>query len=190
MAFSDLLRERQLSVSALSRISNVPASLISDLNRGQASLFDLSGQILFDLSQALGMTIEQLLQREKLLRPRFENFRKDCKKRLRVLGDHDFITDVIDSGDIEFYIGHKWYPEAFYLLAMLDLVCQRNSVMLYPDYKDLRGMKLTQTVYPDEVFILSATLTSERPMQEVLKNALPQFLHYNIVETSIDNSGL
>ncbi|MCR5067175.1 MAG: helix-turn-helix transcriptional regulator [Erysipelotrichaceae bacterium] len=185
MSFSDLLRERQLSVSALSRISNVPAALISDLNRGQTSLFEVSGQELYDLSQALGLTIEQLLQQEKLLRPRFENFKKDCKKRLRVLGDHDFITDVIDSKDIDFFIRHKWYPEAFYLLALLDYVCTRNKVMLYPDYKKLRSMKLSQPVYPDEVIILASSINSDRPMHEARKQAMPEFLRYNIVEISV-----
>ncbi|MBR5048957.1 MAG: helix-turn-helix transcriptional regulator [Erysipelotrichaceae bacterium] len=185
MSFGDLLRERQLSVSALSRISNVSAALISDLSRGQTSLFEVSGQDLYGLSQALGMTIEQLLQCERLLRPRFENFKKDCKKRLRVLGDHDFITDVIESQDINFFFSHKWYPETFYLLALLDLVCQRNGVLLYPDYKDLRTMRLSQTIYPDEVVILASSVSSERPLQEALKHAMPQFLRYNIVETDI-----
>ena len=187
MSFNDLLRERKLSVSALSRISGVSAALISDLNRGQASLYEVTGQDLAALSQALDLTIEQLLQRERLLRPRFEHYRKDCKKRLKALGDHDFITDVISSGDIEFCIRHKWYPEAFYLLAMLDLVCERNHVMLYPDYKDLRTMHLSETLYPEEAVMLADAVKTDRPLFEARKIALPEFLHYNIVEVSIDD---
>ncbi|MBQ6654787.1 MAG: helix-turn-helix transcriptional regulator [Erysipelotrichaceae bacterium] len=187
MSFNDLLRERKLSVSALSRISGVSAALISDISRGQVSLFEASGQDLFNISQALDLTIEQLLQCERLLRPRFENFRKDCKKRLKLLKDHDFITDVISSKDIEFYISHKWYPEAFYLLAMLDLVCTRNNVMLYPDYRELRTMHLSETLYPDEVIALADSVNSDRPLFQVRQNALPEFLRYNIVEVSIED---
>ena len=103
-----------------------------------------------------------------------------------MLGDHDFIADVVSSSDIAFYYEHKWYPEAFYLLAMLDLVCVRNNVMLCPDYKGLRTMHLAETLYPDEVIALADSVNSDRPLYEARKTALPQFLQYNIVEFSID----
>lgn len=70
---------------------------------------------------------------------------------------------------------------------MLDTVSKENSLPLCAEYDDLRTQKLTDVMYPSDVVALSVVQKSEKPKQEALREALPEFLKYNIVESNIRN---
>lgn len=124
---------------------------------------------------------------EKSNRPSFEQFRSNTCHKLKAQGDLPFITQLLKSDQIRTYYERKWYPEALYLLAMLDHLSKLHGIPLCSNYNDLRSAKLAQLLYPSEVFLLSELLHSDFPKEEALRKAIPEFMRFNIVECDIRN---
>ena len=118
-------------------------------------------------------------------RPSFEQFRSSTCPTLKDLGDIPFITQLLESNQIRAYYNRKWYPEALYLLAMLDYLSNTHAIPLCNAYNDLRNAKLKQLLYPSEVLLLCELLRSNSPKYEALSKAIPEFLRFNIVECDI-----
>ena len=119
---------------------------------------------------------------EKSDRSSFEQFRSNTCHKLKNLGDLPFITQLLESNQIRIYYERKWYPEALYLLAMLDHLSNLNGIPLCSSYSDLRKAKPTQHFYPSEVLLLCELLHSDSPKEDALRNAIPEFMQYNIIE--------
>lgn len=126
-----------------------------------------------------------LIERPK--RPSFEQFRSNTCHKLKDLGDLPFITQLLESNHIRTYYNRKWYPEALYLLAMLDYLSNLNAIPICCTYNDLRNNKLTQPLYPSKVLLLCELLHSDSPKEDALSKAIPEFLRFNIVECDIRN---
>ena len=75
-------------------------------------------------------------------RSSFEQFRSNTCHKLKALGDLPFITQLLESNQIRAYYNRKWYPEALYLLAMLDYLSNHNAICLCSTYSNLRNASL------------------------------------------------
>lgn len=100
---------------------------------------------------------------EKSNRPSFEQFRSNTCHNLKALGDLPFITQLLESNQVRTYYERKWYPEALYLLAMLDHLSKLHSIPFCSNHNDLRKVKLTQPLFPSEVLLLCELLHSDFP---------------------------
>ena len=116
---------------------------------------------------------------ERSTRPSFEQFRSNICHKLKDLGDIPFITQLLENNQIRAYYNRKWYPEALYLLAMLDYLSKLHGIPLCSNYNDLRKAKLTQPLYPSEVLLLCELLHSDSPKEEAISKAIPEFLRFN-----------
>ena len=81
----------------------------------------------------------------------------------------------------------KWYPEALYLLGMTDYLSNINDVPICTNYNDIRKCKLSEIVYPTGILIKAAVLNDESVKREAVKNAIPEFMRFNIVENEVRN---
>ena len=117
----------------------------------------------------------------------FELFKSNVCHRLKELGDTDFIIETLESDDIRKYYNRKWYPESFYLLAMLDYISRINNVPLCDEFTDLRRQSLSETIYPSSVIAISAASDSDYAKKQSLKEAIPEFMRFNIVENDVRN---
>lgn len=52
----------------------------------------------------------------------FELFKSNVCHRLKEQGDIDFLIETLKEDMIRQYYDKKWYPESFYLLAMVDYI--------------------------------------------------------------------
>ncbi len=120
-------------------------------------------------------------------RPSFETFKSSICHYVKDMGDLDFLIDVIESDAIYYYLEKRWDREALYLLAMVDYLYRVNDLPLYEGYEELRSLKLSKIVYPAGIIILSAALNSEEPKKQSLREAIPEFLRHNIVESEVRN---
>lgn len=120
-------------------------------------------------------------------RPSFENFKSYVGHQLKAEGDLQFIVTTLESNDIRLYYEVKWYPESLYLLAMLDYISRINDVPLAREYDDLRRCQLDQTIYPSSLVAMSAVSENDDVLKEAEKNSIPEFMHFNIVESDIRN---
>ena len=115
----------------------------------------------------------------------FELFKSEVCHLLKELGDTEFIISLLESDTIRKYYDKQWYPEALYLLAMLDYVSRVNAVELCADYDDLRNQKLQETIYPSSI-IAQALITGDETIKDkAIEESIPEFIRFNIVEKDI-----
>jgi transcriptional regulator with XRE-family HTH domain len=171
----------------LAKSSGVSQTTINDICSGKVSIKNCTGETLYKLAQTLGVSVESLLLEAMEHRPSFEIFKSNVCHYVKDMGDVDFLIDTIKSDRIYSYLEKRWYRESLYLLAMVDYLCRENAVPLHEDYAELRSLKLSEIVYPAAILILSAALKSDEPKEKSLREAIPEFLRHNIVESEVRN---
>ena len=115
----------------------------------------------------------------------FELFKSEVCHQLKELGDTEFIISLLESDAIRKYYDKQWYPEALYLLAMLDYVSRVNAVELCVDYDDLRTKKLQEIIYPSGIITQAIVTGDETIKSKAINESIPEFLRFNIVEKDI-----
>ena len=115
----------------------------------------------------------------------FDLFKSNVCHRLKELGDTEFMIDLLESGIIRQYYDKQWYPEALYLLAMLDYVSRVNEVALCTDYDDLRNKKLQETVFPSSIIAQALVTGDETIKSKAIEESIPEFRRFNIVEKDV-----
>lgn len=117
----------------------------------------------------------------------FELFKSNVCHWLKEEGDIDFLIQVLESDLIRKYYNRKWYLESFYLLGMLDYISRINDVPMCSEYDDLRQQRMQEIVYPVGVLLTARVLEDESIKEQALKEAIPEILRFNIVESDIRN---
>jgi len=187
MNINTLLDDKQMTKYRLAKLSGVSQTTICDICSGKVNIKNCTGETLYRLAKALNVSMESLLSEALEYRPDFEIFKSDTCHSVKGMGDIGFLMDVIKSGRIIRYLDMRWYREALYLLAMVDYLCRENGLPLHGDYAELRCMKLSEVVYPAGILILCAALKSDEPKEKSLRDAIPEFLRHNIVESEVRN---
>lgn len=193
MKLTSLLRERQLSVYQCAKESNVPYTTLLDIVKGKTRIEKCTAETLYKLAKRLNVPMEEFLvecfrENENTSDSRdFEIYKSNICHLVKDKGDIDFIIDVLKKNQIRIYWERKWYPESFYLLAMVDYLSRENDLPLCNDYEDIRNYTLPEPLYPRDV-ILAAKLDASLDVKEqCLKEAIPEFMRYNIIESEIRN---
>ena len=194
MIIDRLLQESNLSGYKLSKMSGVPQATISDICSGKAALDRCTAGTVYKLAKALNVTVESLLEADKAAtshdpdyRSSFEAFKSNICHQVKDMGDLDFIIKILETDQIRKLYNKKWYPEALYLLGMVDYLSKLNGLPLCTNYNDIRSQKLERTIYPTSVLIRSAVLHSDDVKKDAQKNAIPEFMRFNIVENEVRN---
>ena len=117
----------------------------------------------------------------------FELFKSNVCHWLKEEGDIDFLIQVLESDLIRKYYNRKWYLESFYLLGMFDYISRINDVPMCSEYDDLRQQRMQEIVYPVGVLLTARVLGDESIKEQALKEAIPEILRFNIVESDIRN---
>ncbi len=117
----------------------------------------------------------------------FELFKSNVCHRLKELGDTDFIIETLKSDDIRKYYNRKWYPESFYLLAMLDYISRINNVPICGKYNDIRQQTLRETIYPSSIIAVSVVSGNNYVKTQARRESIPEFMRFNIVENDVRN---
>lgn len=115
----------------------------------------------------------------------FETFKSNICHLVKDKGDLDFIIDVLRSKKIRHYWNQKWYPETFYLLAMVDYLSRVNGLPLCTDYNDIRACSLKEPLYPRDIS-LTAKISTELDVRSLsLQESIPEFARFNIIESEV-----
>ncbi len=117
----------------------------------------------------------------------FELYKSNVCHKLKKLGDIEFLIETLNNDDILIYYEKQWYPECLYLLAMVDYISRENGIELCEDYNDLRRRKLSETIYPASVLALCVANKSDLPKRQAYREAIPEFIRFNIVESDVRN---
>ena len=187
MTIQDVLQKKKMSVYRLAKTSEVPYATLNDLYNGKTRLEKCSAETVYKLAKALDVSMEELVADSLTGRRDFELFKSEICHRVRRMGDMDFIIDTLRGREIRTYEERKWYPECLYLLAMLDYISRVNDVPLCSEYDDLRRCRLQNTLYPRGIRVLSAVAGNDDAMKESEREAIPEFMRFNIVESEVRN---
>ena len=193
MELMSLLKERQLSVYQCAKESHVPYTTLSDIVKGKTRIEKCTVETIYKLARTLHVTMEELLtdffnedENAPNLRD-FEIYKSNICHLVKDKGDIDFIIDILKENQIRTYWERQWYRESFYLLAMVDYLSRENELPLCNDYEDIRNCKLSEPLYPKDIILAAKLDNSIGKKEQCLKEAIPEFLRFNIIESEIRN---
>ena len=181
------LQQKNMTIYRLSKESGVPYATLNDICNGKTRLEKCSAETVYRIARALDTPMENLLAPFMEKRSSFELFKSSVCHRLKELGDIDFILDTLQRDEIRTYYQRKWYPESLYLLAMLDYISRLNDVPLCKAYDDLRNAKLDHAIYPASVLAMCAVNGDTQAKDKAKREAIPEFLKFNIIESEVRN---
>ena len=193
MSLNEVLERKRITKYRLCKESGVPQATISDICTGKTKIEKCSAETIFRIAKALDVSMESLIAPavqhidEDRKRPSFDIFKSNVCHQVKDLGDIPFIIQLLQSNQIRELYEKKWYPEALYLLAMLDYISRENNVPICKNYNDLRSCRLQKMIYPSSVAILCKEMNSDIPKKEIIRMAIPEFLRFNIVESDVRN---
>ena len=193
MTLNEMLEQKNITKYRLWKESGLPQATISDICTGKTRIEKCSAETIYRIAKVLDVPMESLIapsvrsMDEKRRRPSFEIFKSNICHRVKDMGDIPFVIDLLQSNQIRKLYEKKWYPEALYLLAMLDYLSRENHIPICKNYNDIRAAKLQQLVYPSSVVIMCKALKSDVPKEDCIRMAIPEFLRFNIVESEVRN---
>lgn len=153
----------------------------------KTKLKNCSAETVYKLSKLFNVTMEELLQDSVENRLDFEIFKSNVCHRVKDTNEFDFIIETLQSNDIEKYWKMKWYPETFYLLAMVDYLSRINDIPLCTKYDDIRPQSLKRTIYPRDVIMAAKLHPSLDIREKCRQESIPEFARFNIIESEIRN---
>ncbi len=191
MTLRTLLNQRKMSAYQLSKSSQIPYSTISDLVNEKTMIENSTIFVVSRIAKALDMTLDELVNsitnEPELKRVPFERFKHALRHQLHALGDKAVLKKMLIDDEVETYASRQWYPEALYILGMLDYLCRQHQLPLASKYDAYRDLKLDQVLYPADIHLLSLAQHSDRLKQESFEKSIPEFKRFNIVEGDIRN---
>lgn len=182
-----ILKEKNMTIYQCAKLSGIPYTTLSEVVRGKTRIEKCSAETVYRLSKALHVSMEKLMMDSVETRVDFEIFKSNVCHLVKDNGELDFIATTLQEDDISRYWSKKWYPEAFYMLAMVDYLSRINEIPLCTKYDDIRSHSLKEPLYPRDV-MMGAKLHKELDMREPCKRkAIPEFVRFNIIESEVRN---
>lgn len=180
-----LMAQKNISKYALSKNTGIPYSTISDICNEKTKLEKCNAKTVYELSKFFNISMEDLLYKDVDIRLDFESFKSNICHELKHLQYKKFIIKTLKEDKITEYFFKKWYPEALYLLAMLDYVSRINSVPICTKYDKYRTIKLDEPIYPASILAEAFVFNDESIKEKYLLNSIPEFIRFNIVENEV-----
>ena len=188
MLINEQLKKKGMTKYRLSKESGVPQATINDICSGKADVEKCAAGTVYRIAKALDVSVESILESAQTeYRSSFEIFKSTVCHRVKDLGDEQFMINVLESDEIRVLFDKSWYPEALYLLGMLDYLSRVNDIPLCTKYDDLRRRKLDKPFYPVGLMITSEVLQSDEPIRAAERCAIPEFRRFNIIESEVRN---
>ncbi len=187
MTINELLADKNITKYRLSKESGIAYTTINDICSGKARLEKCSAETIYRISKVLDVSMESLIKPCFDKRSDFELFKSYTCHHLKELGDIEFIIEVLEEDTIREYYEKKWYPECLYLLAMLDYVSRENNIPICNQYDDMRNLKLKEVLFPASILAASKVAKNDELKKRSIKEAIPEFMRFNIVESEVRN---
>lgn len=183
----EILKDKNMSQYRLSKESGIPYTTINDICSNKTRIEKCSAETVFRIARVLGVSMESIIEPCLDVRTDFELFKSNVCHKLKELGDIEFLIELLEEDYITMYYEKEWYPEALYLLAMLDYLSRENEIPICTKYDNLRTLKLETMMIPSSVKMASIVSNSDDIILRSIEEAIPEFLQFNIVESEIRN---
>ena len=180
----EILNKKQMSIYKCSKLSAIPYTTLLEIVRGKTNLAKCSVEIVYKLAKTLNVSIEELISDYVQPRIDFEIFKSNICHLVKK-DEIDFIINMLKKDEVNKYWNKKWYPEAFYTLAMLDYLSRINDIPLCEKYNQIRMQSLSRPVYPKDVLLADKLDSKSYAKEKSLRDAIPEFVRFNIIESEI-----
>lgn len=191
MTINELLMKENMTRYRLSKESQVPMTTITDICTGKAQLEKCAAGTLYKIAKTLHVSMEYLLENNHVpstdYRVSFETFKSNICHHVKDLGDVEFIVETLQDNEIRKLYDRQWYRESMYLLGMVDYLSRINEIPICTNYDDIRSQQLEEIQYPKGVLVSYAVTKDEQIKEDAVKNAIPEFMRFNIVENEVRN---
>ena len=182
-----ILKERNRTIYQCAKFSGIPYTTLSEVVRGKTKIEKCSAETVYRLSKILNVSMEELMTDSLEQRMDFEIFKSNVCHLVKDRDDLDFIITTLQVDEINRYWNKNWYPEAFYLLAMVDYLSRLNDIPLCTKYDDIRTQSLKEPLYPRDITMAAKLSPDKKVMEKSRREAIPEFLRFNIIESEIRN---
>lgn len=187
MTINDLMEKKKITRYRLAKDSGIAYTTINDICSGKAQIEKCSAETIYRISKVLGVSMESIIEPYFDKRSDFEVFKSNTCHKLKELGDIEFVINLLEEDQIRKYYKKKWFPESLYLLAMLDYISRENDIPLCTQYDDMRTLKLKNVLFPASVLVAAKVANSDELKQRSIKESIPEFIRFNIVESEVRN---
>lgn len=186
MLINEQLEKQNMTKYRLSKESGVPQATINDICSGKTDLAKCAAGTLYRIAKVLGVSIEGILDSARQeYRGSFETFKSNTCHHVKDMGDVDFMLDLLETDKIRTLYDKHWYPEALYLLAMLDYLSRENHIPICTRYDDIRARKLSKPIFPAGVLMTSEVMKTDELKCKAEQEAIPEFKRFNIIESGV-----
>lgn len=187
MLLERLLAQKELSVYQCAKQSGIPYTTLLELVKGKTRIEKCSAETVYKLAKTLEVSMEELLEKAGGLEKRvaFETFKSNICHIVKMKGDIEFIIDTLEEDDVCRYWERKWYPEAYYVLAMVDYLSRLNNLPLCQKYNDIRNTSLKEPIFPRDISLAARIDDTLDIRAQAIKESIPEFIRFNIVEKGI-----
>ena len=183
MYIKQYLEDNKISIYKVANSAVVAYPTVFNIVNGKVDILNCALGVVKKIADALGLTIDELLTLCDKNRT-FELFWGEQCHLVRRMGEIAYVIDLLENKRIDYYWKLDMKTEALYLLAMLDYLSRRNDLPICKEYNEIRKYKLERPVYPADTE-LSEKLLGKNTHKAALKNAIPEFMKFNIVECEV-----
>lgn len=201
MWITDVMKEHGMTALDLRRKSGIPRSTLRDILNGTSDLRGCKASTIHKLAGALELPMADVM---KLHRPMeasvkaehsdsrihtvmgYGNYIVDRRiflRKLRKLGAHRFVNNVLGGHYVENYYKTGEYEIALFLVGLCDYLCEKDGEEPLVVYNMYRGDFLDRPVFP-KYSPLSPRFT-EAESRSLMMYSIPQLMRFNIVETEM-----
>ena len=183
------LKNNKMSIQKLSDISGVPYSSVREIVSGKTDFKKCTVETFYRLATALNMDMDNLYiicNKNEYDMQDYENFKNFLSHKLQKEGEIIFLYNVFADDTVTYFWEQKDYIKSFYLLAMTDHISKKNNIPLYEKYELYRKNKLERPLYPLAAMYLMNASQNKKDKEEIkseyYRNAMPEFIKYNLIE--------
>ena len=186
MIFKELLEKKNITGYALSKNTGIPYTTINDLINGKTVIQNISLKHAVAISECLDVDLLSLNKLETMSFPDFRYFRNNVLHDLKRLGPKDFVYKITREKLIDYYYKNDGKPYAYYLLALIDYLCNLFQIPKYERrYNELRLEKLEHPFFVGSKIINFNSI--EEAEKELKMKVIPEFKKFNIIEVEVFN---
>lgn len=187
MLIQEYINNSNKTLYRVSKDSGLPYNTLKDLYTGKTKVQNASSETIYKLAKYFSVSMEEMMEPYVHERSDFSLYKSEVCHQLKRMGDKEFLIDVLKSGKIPMYFERAWYPEAFYMLAMVDYLCRIHKYPLVENYNTFRCRKLEKPIYPIDAVLMDKSLDTDKYRKEAYMKAIPEFKRFNIMEPEVRN---
>ena len=186
-----LLKSKNMTLYKLEKESGLPHSTLSDIYHEKVDIDKVSVHVLKKIAETLDMSMDKLydiLSYNDLSLIAcdldFDLYKSNVCHEVKRLTYEKFVDMYSDDESIQQMYQERNTAKTVYLVSMLDHLCVTLNKPKLESLEEIRNTKFTKLIVPESVYYL--LLDKEMKVEDIYKEALPEFIKHNIAEAEID----